>query len=76
MAKPWEAGWVPRLLKEVSVGAFRIPVTRWHFASHLNPSASSCPSGLFGLLAVRAGISHLDLGPIHRLFTLCFARAK
>lgn len=67
MAKPQEAGWVPRLPERASVGAFRIPVTRWHFASHLNPSASSClfsALGLFWLLAVRAGISdHFRVQP-------------
>jgi hypothetical protein len=58
MAKPREVGWVARLPKGASVRAFRIPVTRWHFASHLNPSASSClfsALGLFWLLADRAG---------------------
>lgn len=43
MAKPREAGWVPRLPNSVSVVVFRIPVTRWSFASHLNPSALPCP---------------------------------
>jgi hypothetical protein len=76
MVKPWGAGWVPRLPEVVSVGAFRIPVTRWHFASHLNPSASSCPSSLFGLLAVRAGISYCYLGPTHPFIIPCLVRAK
>lgn len=44
MAEPREAGWMPRLPKTASVEPVRLPVTRWSFASHLNPSASTCLS--------------------------------